>query len=107
VTAMFALSAIESNNLPFFVAYVPIVLFWFLDSYYLQLERKYRVLYNKVRAKAPNEIDFNLGVGESKREDKTRFFQSLMSRTEFGFYFPIAALVAVVAVITDSQLMIK
>jgi len=49
VAGVFALSAKDANQMYFLIAYIPIVLFWFLDSYYLQLERKFRVLYNKVR----------------------------------------------------------
>jgi hypothetical protein len=39
VAGVFALSANDANKIFFLVAYIPIVLFWFLDSYYLQIER--------------------------------------------------------------------
>lgn len=96
VAGTFALSNIESNNLFFLIAYVPIILFWFLDAYYLQLERKYRKLYNDTLEKPCDEIDFRIFVLPSKFEDKTYFYQSLLSRTEIGFYLPMALLVAVV-----------
>ena len=38
VAGIFALSAKDTNKIFFIVAYIPIILFWFLDSYYLQLE---------------------------------------------------------------------
>jgi len=47
VAGTFFLSARESNTLLYLVAFLPILLFWFLDSYYLQLERKYRKLYER------------------------------------------------------------
>ena len=92
---------VATNNVAFiFLGIVPTILFWLLDSYYLQLERKYRVLYNDVISRNPETIDFKLGVGKSKAEDKTFFFQSLMSRTEFWFYFPTAILVAIVVIVS-------
>lgn len=96
VAGTFALSNMESNNLFFLIAYVPIILFWFLDAYYLQLERKYRKLYNDTLEKPCDEVDFKILVLPSKFEDKTYFCQSLLSRTEIGFYLPMALLVAVV-----------
>lgn len=39
----------NSNNTRFaLVAVVPVVIFWVLDSYYLQLERQFRGIYNDV-----------------------------------------------------------
>ncbi|RKD71388.1 hypothetical protein ATL39_2785 [Sinobaca qinghaiensis] len=38
------------------IIFVPIIIFWMLDSYYLQLERKYRVLFEIV--KEENERNF-------------------------------------------------
>lgn len=38
------------NNICFiWIAIIPIIVFWYLDSFYLQLERKYRQLYNFVQ----------------------------------------------------------
>lgn len=34
------------NNMFLYIAIAPTVLFWFLDSYYLQQERKFRGIYN-------------------------------------------------------------
>lgn len=96
VAGTFALSNTETNNLFFLIAYVPIILFWFLDSYYLQLERKYRELYNEISEKTNDEIDFKILVFQSKVESKTCFYQSLFSCTEIGFYFPMALLIAIV-----------
>lgn len=39
---------------------MPTFLFWFLDGYFLHQERLYRSLYNAVRNKNEDEIDFSL-----------------------------------------------
>lgn len=48
VSALLALFASSSNCNYFFVAVVPALVFWFLDAYYLQQERKFRGLYEDV-----------------------------------------------------------
>lgn len=101
VAGVFALSSKESNSMFFLIAYVPVILFWFLDSYYLQLERKYRKLYNIIIQKDYSEIDFNIVILPSSFTDKTYFVQSLLSCTEIGFYLPTALLIVVVILISS------
>lgn len=48
VSALLALFASKSNGLYILVAIVPTLIFWFLDAYYLQQERKFRGLYNDI-----------------------------------------------------------
>ena len=60
IVAIFALADRMLNQSYFAFAYIPVITFWFLDAYYLQLERKYVMLYNNVRKE--NTIDFNLNI---------------------------------------------
>jgi len=101
IAGIFVLASKDSNQMYLLVAYVPIILFWFLDSYYLQLERKYRVLYNRIRVCEEADQTFDLSAPASSKLDKTYYTQSLFSRTEFWFYFPTALLVATVARMTN------
>lgn len=48
VSALLALCASSSNCNFIFVAIVPTLVFWFLDAYYLQQERKFRGLYEDI-----------------------------------------------------------
>lgn len=48
VSALLAIYADKQNEYYILVAFVPTVLFWFLDTYYLWQERKFRGLYNDV-----------------------------------------------------------
>ncbi len=38
----------KGNTLFLLIGFVPLIVFWFLDSYYLQQERKFRGVYNDV-----------------------------------------------------------
>ena len=98
VAGVFVLSSHNASKVFFLVAYVPIILFWFLDSYYLQFERKFIVLYNNVGNREEPDYTFNIAPPPSSKSDKTEYTQSLFSTTEFGFYFPTAILVAVIIV---------
>jgi hypothetical protein len=48
VSALLAIYASTTNIAFVFLSIAPTTLFWFLDSYYLQQERKFRGVYNNV-----------------------------------------------------------
>ena len=87
----------------FLLAFVPLIAFWFLDSFYLLLERKYKVMYKNVSDKAEEEIDFSMDLGgiTATGDDVNRlcYGRCLFSRTEAWFYLPIMAAVIVLAII--------
>ena len=102
VSGVFVLATKESSTLYFLIAYIPLITFWFLDSYYLQLERKYRVLYNAVGKCETPDSTFSLHVPGSCSAERTDFIQSMFSTTELGFYGSMSLLVAIVLIIRVS-----
>ena len=60
VAAIFALAATGTNQHFILVALIPIIVFWFLDSYYLKQERLYRELYNDVIADCTKVAAFTM-----------------------------------------------
>lgn len=48
VTALFAIYAASPNILFICISIIPSIIFWFLDAYYLQQERKFRGVYKCV-----------------------------------------------------------
>jgi hypothetical protein len=64
VSALFALAADKANLKFIFIAYIPIIIFWGLDGFFLSQEKQYRELYNKVAAKKEEDIDFNLNASK-------------------------------------------
>lgn len=91
VTAMMALFGKAPGRFSL-AYYIPIIMFWFLDSYYLQVERKYRVLYKRMANASEEELEYTLALQESNRSEKTAYDQSLFSKTELAFYLPLAIL---------------
>ena len=47
VAALVALAAKDSNTRYALIAYIPVACFWFLDSYYLMMERQFKDLYKE------------------------------------------------------------
>jgi len=99
-TGIFAIAASkDANVLLLTVAYIPVLLFWFLDSYYLQQERKFRLVYKNAVKTDPKDIVFNLAPPKKGNwKEKTCFIQSLYSRTEMWFYVPFAILIAIIQI---------
>ncbi len=94
VSALLAIYA-SSRNINFIlVAMFPPVMFWFLDTYYLMQERKFRGLYNDVAGVSENpkelkpfEMRPDLYVGA-----KYSYCNVFFSKTILGVYLPILVL---------------
>lgn len=101
VAGIFVLAGKDTDKLYFLVAYIPVIVFWFLDSYYLLQERLYRSLYEKVRHTDEEKIDFSLKATITEfNTDKNCFCSCLFSKTEVGFYVPLALVCTGIIVIT-------
>ncbi|MDW7728319.1 MAG: hypothetical protein SCH70_14675, partial [Candidatus Methanoperedens sp.] len=61
VSALFALAAKDANFKYIIIAFIPVPVFWILDSYYLWQERLFRALYDQIRVKqaVPNPTPIN------------------------------------------------
>lgn len=94
VAGILALS-IKDNPIYLIVSYIPVILFWFLDSYYLYLEKRYRALYNRIRMLEEADPTFELHP-DSFVNAKFTYIKCIFSKTEFFFYFPIASFVLVI-----------
>lgn len=91
VAGIFALSSKDADKMYFLVAYIPIIVFWCLDAYYLLQERLFRSLYGKVRKLRESEIDFNMDTSLPEfKVPQNNYLSCLTSKTELGFYFPLA-----------------
>lgn len=90
IVAIFTFAGEQNNIRCILFTNLPLIVFWGLDAYYLQLERKYRFLYNDVRNKKEEEIDydmdFNNVITSLKNVKKICYFNCLFSKTEILFY---------------------
>lgn len=103
IAGIFALSSKDADKMYFLIAYIPVLVFWGLDAYYLRQERLYRALYEIVRAKEENQIDFNMDTADLPKvpNEQTEYCNCLFSKTELCFYFPLAILSTVIIIVTQ------
>jgi len=69
---------------------IPVLIFWFLDGYFLWQERLFRKLYEEIRG--DSDTDYNMGVGRFRTE--LRWLKTTFSRTLILFYLMELAIVA-------------
>lgn len=93
ITIVAALVAVYAStlNLNFiFISIAPALIFWFLDAYYLQQERKFRGVYNDV-AEITDKIEvkpFEMPIHKYKGK-KYSYCNVLFSKTIMVFYLSI------------------
>ena len=90
VSALLALYARSEKKLYIFIAIVPAIVFWFLDAYYLQQERRFRGVYNDVADLSTennrvNVREFEMPIQKYKG-GKYCYFRVLFSKTIFPLY---------------------
>ena len=101
VAGIFALSSKDTDKMYFLIAYIPILVFWGLDTYYLLQERLFRSLYNKVRKLDEAEVDFSMDTSLLEfQTEKNKYWDCFTSVTELWFYFPLALLSTGIIIIT-------
>ena len=102
VTGLFALSASQGAGKGYFwLAYFLLLIFWILDGYFLSQERLFRELYDNVRQRSEDEIDFSMRTDKYKKSWKNRPYGAMFSATLLWFYVPLSvAMLVVIKVIS-------
>lgn len=96
ITAIFALSAkIADSDYPL-ISYFLLIVFWVLDGYFLSRERQFRALYDDVRIKKEEDIDFSMDISKYINAKGTNFPSALFSRTLVWFYGFLLVLIFII-----------
>lgn len=85
VAALFAFATKDANVQFLIITFITTPLFWILDGYYLSQERKYRDLYNIIRIKKEEFIDFDMNATITN-DKNNRWINSIFSITQIIFY---------------------
>lgn len=94
VSALFALSASDTEVVFVYLAYVPACVFWGLDGYFLALERAYRRLFDEVRLREA-KVDFSM---KTRAEDAgfLKWVDATLSKTLIPFHGALIGSIVVV-----------
>ncbi len=85
--AVYTLSNKDADQTYNLINYIIIPVFWFLNAYFLQLERKFRLLYNKVRLLDDANVDFSMNIKSSEFEtSQTNLFSCFFSKSLWPLY---------------------
>ena len=86
VSALFALSAADNRPAFVFLAYIPAIVFWGLDGFFLWQEKLYRELYNHVRQQKDEDVDFSMDTSPFQTETGPNWVKATFSRTLIPFH---------------------
>lgn len=95
VAGLLAIATKSINTKLRVVAYIPVIFFWVLDGYFLWQERLFRSLYNEVRVKKEEQIDFSMDIKEF-RNRKNSWLGGIFSKPLFIFYAPLIGIMIVI-----------
>jgi hypothetical protein len=98
VAALLALSAATQEKVALLsISFVPVIVFWILDGYYLWQERLFREVYNAVSKKTEDEIDFKINPMDFVVGRNT-WLLTIFSKTILLFYLSLIITMTLVAV---------
>ena len=98
VSALFALSAGDSNPAFVFLAYIPAFVFWGLDGYFIWEEKKFRKLYDHVRRLEEADVDFSMDT-TGIRDQAGTWWGATVSKTLVPFHGVLIGAIIVVMLI--------
>ena len=91
VSALLAVYASEKNPDFILITVFPLILFWFLDSYYLTQERKFRGLYNDLLKENKNKLKPFEMRPDLYIKGKYSFWSAFFSKTIWTIYLIVIA----------------
>jgi hypothetical protein len=99
ITLVVATLLLKEDKYNTFIAFIPIVVFWFLDAYFLRLERLYRRLYNWVKDNRLKTQDFLFDLNYKRFEREEQSIPRIMfSITLVWFYGSLFGLTLIYAI---------
>lgn len=97
ISALYILAEKDSNSNYAIVTYLAIPTFWGMNGYFLSQERKFRSLYDDVRTKDDNNIDFSMDTKPYHSQENS-WINSMFSVTIYPLYL-VTILITVVIIV--------
>ncbi|KFD42366.1 hypothetical protein DK28_0207920 [Peptococcaceae bacterium SCADC1_2_3] len=98
ITLVIITLLLKGGSFQVFISFIPLLVFWYLDAYFLWQERMYRELYNWVVKNRLKTEDFLFDLNAYRFKDKVQGKLRIMFSITLGwFYGSIAVLILVYA----------
>jgi len=98
VSALFALGAKDANPTLVYIAFLPALVFWPLDGYFLWQERLFRKLYDRARIVEDDAVDFAMDLQQNTAGAPT-WPEAVFSKTLMLFHGVVVAAVIIAALL--------
>tara|TARA_B110000211_G_C14089857_1_gene558412 strand:- start:4741 stop:5142 length:402 start_codon:yes stop_codon:yes gene_type:complete len=85
ISALFALASKDANLNYVLITGIVLPAFWILDGFFISTERQFRDLYNDVRRKNEEEIDFSMKISNYGGW-KMNWIKGIFSKTLIPYY---------------------
>lgn len=100
ITLVVVTLLLKGSKYQILIAFIPLIVFWFLDAYFLWQERMYRELYKWVIENRLKTDEYLFDMNAYRFEDKVQSkFRIMFSITLGWFYCSIAILVIIYTLI--------
>ncbi|MDT0644653.1 hypothetical protein RM553_17570 [Zunongwangia sp. F363] len=103
VSIIFIFSDDEMNGSFLLISTVAVVIFWYLNGFFLQQERKFRALYNKIRKLNEDDIDFSMST-EKFKSGKYHLISGIFGKTIWPFYVAILTMILLGKYVIESTI---
>ena len=103
VPALIAVLALEDKIESAHIAFVPVLLFWGLDGYFLWQERLFRTLFDHVRSMDESAIDFSMDTSSLRSDRKRTWLGATFSITLLLFYAALVIAIGLIVAIGDTS----
>ncbi len=100
ISALFVLAARDAHPAFALFIYMPVLIFWLLDGFFLWQERLYRKLYDHVRSLKDSDVDFSMNTTPFKTTEGPTWVGTTLSKTLIPFYGVLILTVTAAAVLT-------
>lgn len=101
ISAIFALAAANNQSLLVLIGFIPGIVFWGLDGFFLWQEQLYRKLYDHVRTLEDESIDFSMNTTPFKSGNAPTWIKATFSKTLIPFHGVLLLAVIVAAVMLE------
>jgi len=95
VAILFTLSSTSTSNGYIAISFIPVLMFWILDGFFISRERAFRSLYDHVRKLRIDEVDFSMNISSFNKRGNSWFY-SIFSKTVSLFYISLIASILII-----------
>lgn len=100
ITLVIITLLLKGDSFQVFISFIPLLVFWYLDAYFLWQERMYRELYNWVAENRLKTDDFLFDLNAYRFKAKVQSRLKIMFSITLGwFYGCIAVLIVIYALV--------